>query len=173
MTEQNQTQNQTTPPTSESVPDSAALQAEVEKWKALSRTNEKRWNETSTELDQFKKASMSDQDKALEAARTEARNAALSEVATSLVEAEIRAQSAGAGISVPTEYLDFSRFLTDEGKADTGKVKTFVDSLPKPSTRPVFPKIQGGTSHSQPGSTQPTSMDPTELADLIAGGRFI
>ncbi|MCX5201492.1 hypothetical protein OG897_08505 [Streptomyces sp. NBC_00237] len=162
-----------TPPAPEPVPDAVALQAEVEKWKALSRTNEKRWNESSAELDTLKKAGMSDQEKALETARAETRTATLSEVATSLVEAEIRAQSASAGVTAPTEYLDLTRFLAKDGKADADKVKTFIASLPKPDVHPPFPQIQGGTGHSQPGGTPFTSMDPNELADLIAGGRFI
>ncbi|MFJ9900257.1 hypothetical protein ACIQPR_43705 [Streptomyces sp. NPDC091280] len=157
-----------TPPT----PSVEDLQAEVDKWKALSRTNEKRWNEASAELDTFRQAQMTEQEKAIEAAKAEARNAALSEVGTSLVEAEIRAQAATAGVTVPTEYLDLNRFLGENGRADADKVKSFISSLPKPSADPDFPQLMG-TGHHQAGGNVISSMDPNELADFIAGGKFI
>src|SRR5690349_21563830 len=77
------------------------LQAEVDKWKALSRTNEQRWKDASAERDQFKQASMTDAEKALEAARAEGQNSALSEVGTRLAEAELRALAASAGVDLP------------------------------------------------------------------------
>ncbi|MCX4685465.1 hypothetical protein OG401_14275 [Kitasatospora purpeofusca] len=145
---------------------------EVEKWKALSRQNEQRWKTASKELEDLKAAAMSDQEKALADARTEGRQAALSEVGTSLAKAEIRVQAATAGVTVPTEYLDLNRFLAEDGQADAEKVKSFIETLPKPSIEPAFPELQGAGYHRGAGSTV-TSMDPSELADLIAGGRFI
>ncbi|MFB8199399.1 hypothetical protein [Kitasatospora purpeofusca] len=157
----------TTPP--ETPPADAA---EVEKWKALSRQNETRWKAASKELEDLKAAQMSDADKALADARAEGRKAALSEVGTSLVQAEIRAQAATAGVTVATDYLDLGRFLAADGQADPEKVKGYIESLPKPSTEPKFPDLQGAGYHRGAGPGV-TSMDPTELADLIAGGRFL
>lgn len=148
------------------------LQTEVDKWKALSRTNEKRWNDASAELDTFRQSQMSEQERAIEAAKAEARKAALSEVGTSLVEAEIRAQAATAGVTVPTDYLDLNRFLSEDGRADGDKVKAFISSLPQPNTAPEFPQLQGAGHHRGSGGDIST-MDPNELADIIAGGSFI
>ncbi|WP_055523436.1 hypothetical protein [Streptomyces graminilatus] len=149
-----------------------SLQAEVDKWKALSRTNEKRWNEASTELDTFRQAQMTEQEKAIEAAKAEARTAALSEVGTSLVAAEIRAQAATAGVTVSTEFLDLNRFLGENGRADGDKVKSFISSLPKPTANPEFPQLMGA-GHHQAGGNDISTMDPNELADIIANGSFI
>ncbi|WP_043470322.1 hypothetical protein [Kitasatospora sp. MBT66] len=157
----------TTPP--ETLPADAP---EVEKWKALSRQNEQRWKTASKELEDLKAAQLSDADKALADARAEGRKSALSEVGTSLVQAEIRAQAATAGVSVSTDYLDLNRFLADDGRADAEKVKGYIESLPKPSTEPKFPELQGAGYH-RGGGPGVTSMDPSELADLIAGGRFL
>jgi hypothetical protein len=170
--EQNPKVTDSEKPDSPPAPTVESLQAEVDKWKALSRTNEKRWNEASTELDTFRQSQMTEQEKAIEAAKTEARNAALSEVGTSLVEAEIRAQAASAGVTVPTEYLDLNRFLGENGRADADKVKSFISSLPKPTASPEFPQLMGA-GHHKAGGNDISTMDPNELADIIAGGSFL
>ncbi|MFG3582568.1 hypothetical protein [Streptomyces sp. NPDC047990] len=162
-----------TPATGPETPTIESLTADVEKWKALSRTNEKRWNEASSELDKARQSQMTDQEKAIEAAKAEARKAALSEVGTSLVEAEIRAQAATAGVQTPgLEFLDLARFLAEDGKADATKVKSFIDSLPKAAPSTEFPQLEGA-GHHKGGNGGISTMDPNELADLIAGGSFI
>ncbi|MFD7336660.1 hypothetical protein ACFV98_11735 [Streptomyces violascens] len=146
--------------------------AELEKWKRMSRENEKRWKQASKELEDIRHAQMTDQEKALEAARAEARQAALAEVGTSLVEAEIRAQATAAGVTVPTSYLDLTTFLAEDGRADREQVAALIDSLQKPPAQPEFPQLMG-TGHHRPGGNDISSMDPSELADFIAGGSFI
>ncbi len=145
-----------------------------EKWKALSRANEAKWKAATKELDELKKAQMTDQEKALESAREEARKAALSEVGTKLAKAEIRVQASKAGLNVPTDYLDLNRFLSEDGEADTEKVKAFVASLAQnaPKGPASFPELEG-VGHHKSTKNDITSMDPTELADLIANGTFI
>ncbi|MFJ4093450.1 hypothetical protein ACIPYS_17870 [Kitasatospora sp. NPDC089913] len=171
MTETSSTSEPTTPTTPPETPP-ADQAVEAEKWKALSRQNEQRWKTASKELEDLKAANMTDQEKALADARAEGRQSALSEVGISLVQAEIRAQAATAGVIVSTDYLDLGRFLADDGQADAEKVKGYIDSLPKPSTEPTFPELQGAGYHRGTGGGI-TSMDPSELADLIAGGRFL
>ncbi|MGW2539323.1 hypothetical protein ACWC5I_00225 [Kitasatospora sp. NPDC001574] len=173
MSETAPTSEPTTPATPpETTPATPPETPPAEKWKALSRQNEQRWKAASKELEDLKAAAMSDQEKALADARAEGRKSALSEVGTSLVQAEIRAQAATVGVSVSTEYLDLGRFLADDGRADAEKVKGYIESLPKPSTEPKFPELQGAGYHRSAGPGV-TSMDPNELADLIAGGRFL
>lgn len=119
--------------------DAAALQAEVDKWKNLSRQNEKNYNEARTELAGLKQSSMTDAEKAIEAAKTEARNAALSEVGERLVSAELRVQAATAGVTLPgAEFLNLRAFVGTDGSPNADQIKTFVASLPKPSTSPEF-----------------------------------
>src|SRR5262245_58543130 len=105
---------------------------ELEKWKRLSRENEKRWKQASKELEGIRHAQMTDQEKAIESAKAEARKAARAELGISLVEAEIRAQAAAAGVSVLTDYLDLSRFVAEDGRADRERVSELIASLPKP-----------------------------------------
>ncbi|MCM1967802.1 hypothetical protein [Streptomyces sp. G1] len=150
-----------------------APSADAERWKALSRENEKRWKQTAAELDRLRQAQMTEQEKVLAQARHEARQDALSELGTTLAEAEIRAQAASAGVSAPTDYLDLSRFLGDDGRADPEKVSAFISSLPKPThPQPEFPQLVG-TGHHRAGDAPVTTLDPNELADIITGGAHI
>ncbi|MFF9481400.1 hypothetical protein [Streptomyces sp. NPDC014733] len=145
---------------------------DVEKWRRLSRENEKRWKQASKELDEMRRSQMTEQEKAIEAAKEQARKATLSEVGTSLVEAEIRVQAASAGVTAPTDYLDLARFVADDGRADQEKVKEFIASLPKPQETPEFPQLMGAGYH-RGGNSRFSSMDPNELANFIAGDSFI
>ncbi|GAA4071282.1 hypothetical protein [Streptomyces hundungensis] len=159
------------PPAPET-PADAGPADELEKWKRLSRENEKRWKQASKELEGIRQAQMTEQEKAIESAKAEARKAALAELGTSLVEAEIRAQAAAAGVTVPTDYLDLSRLVAEDGRADRGRVSELIASLPKAETQPEFPQLMGTGYHRSDGSDI-SSMDPNELADFIAGGSFI
>jgi hypothetical protein len=131
---QNDQNNETAPTTLEEA--LAALDAErqnVSKWKGLSRTNEDRYKEVSQERDQLKQATLTDTEKALEQARQEARNAALSEVGSDLVSAEMRVQAASAGVQLPdTQFLNLNSFMGTDGRPNADAIKTFVSSLPKP-----------------------------------------
>ena len=126
--------NETTPTTLEEA--LALLDAERQnssKWKGLSRTNEDRWKGVSTELEQIKTSQMTDTEKAIEQAKQEARNAALSEVGTDLVSAEMRVQASAAGVQLPdTQFLNLNSFLGSDGRPNAEAIQTFVSSLPKP-----------------------------------------
>ncbi|MFJ2114151.1 hypothetical protein ACIOEX_20065 [Streptomyces sp. NPDC087850] len=145
-------------------PDSA------DKWKALSRENERKWKQTSKELEDLQAAQLTDQEKALEAAKEYGRKAAFSELAPKLTTAEIRVQAAKAGVSASLDYLDLNHFMGEDGQPDSEKVKAYIATLAPPA--PQFAQLATLGQH-QPASTGITTMDPTELADLIAGGTFI
>lgn len=109
-----------------------SLRAEVDKWKSL-------WKDASAERDQLKNTGMSDADKAIEAARAEARNAVLSEYGTRLADAELRAQAAKAGVGLPSaEFLNMAAFVGDDGSVNSDVIGSFISSLPKPDTGPEF-----------------------------------
>ncbi|MFF5371344.1 hypothetical protein [Streptomyces sp. NPDC013187] len=182
---QNAPQTPATPPvppvTPPATPDAETLQAEVEKWKNLSRTNEKRWNDTSAELQKLKDASMTDAEKAIEKAKEEARNAALSEVGTRLVDAELRVQAATAGVTLPRpEFLNTSAFLGTDGVVNTEAIKAFVESLPKPSNSPEFAQgiglgrqgDSGSYAAGQIGRDALSRMSPQEISAARKAGKL-
>jgi hypothetical protein len=160
------------PPTNP--PDDTDWKAEAEKWKAASRKHEQRAKDNADkakQYDELKRAQMSeqekaaeDQKKAVETARSEgaaeAKAAAGREFGSRLVDAEIRAATAGRmsdeqrGALI--EGLDRARFLTDAGEVDAGKVKKFVDAV-APVVAP--PPATGGARMGQgrqAGSNTPT-----------------
>lgn len=149
----------------------AELTADRDKWQALSRKNEDNFKAASKERDELKSSQMTDAEKALEEARTEGRNSALSEVGMDLVNAEMAIQAATAGVALPdTQYLNMKGFLGENGRPNKEAVKTFVESLPK--AKEEFPNLQGAGKQSG-GVSEVTTMDPSELADLISDGSFI
>lgn len=160
-----------TPPPSSDPVSAVESGSELEKWRALSRENEKRWKTASRELEELRQEQMTDQEKAVAQARADARREAISELATSLTEAEIRAQAASAGVTVKTEYLDLDRFLGEDGRPDTELVAQFVAGHTPASVQPEFPRLMGAGYHRGNGGT--TSMDPDELVNLITGGKII
>lgn len=166
-----QTEQQTAPTVEE-------LQAEVDKWKALSRKNETRFKETSAELDQFRQEHMSDAEKAIEAAKAEGRTSALAEVGTRLAEAELRAQAASAGVDLPSaDFLNMNRFLGSDGSVDEAAVTAFVSSLPKPAGAPAFRQDIGLGRQGAPAAGQLTREDlsrmtPSEINAARKEGKF-
>lgn len=138
------------------------------RWKAMSKKNEDNFKAASKERDDLKASSMTDAEKALEQARTEGRNSALSEVGTDLVNAEMAIQAVAAGVTLPpAEYLNVSKFLGDDGRPNKDAVKSFVESLPK--AKAEFAPLQGAGKQTG-GAPEINSMDPKELADFITDG---
>ncbi|MFH8346780.1 hypothetical protein [Streptomyces sp. NPDC018045] len=171
-----ETPNET--PASDSTHDIAALQAEVEKWKAMSRKNEDRFKAASLELEGTRRSSLGDHEKALEAARTEARQAVAAEFSTRLAEAELRAQAAKAGVELPgVEYLNVAGFVSDDGGVNADLVTSFVSSLPKPAAGPEFAQglglgRQGGTAVPQLTREHMARMTPAQITAAKKAGKF-
>jgi hypothetical protein len=145
------------------------LAAEVEKWKAASRKHEDRAKanaKAAQELDEFRRQSMTDQEKAVADAVTAARAEAFAEVGTKVAAAELRAAAAGRmgdeQIEVLLEGLNLARFLGDTGDVDRDAVRTFVDSIAPADQQPTrFDIGQGARS----GGHKPLNGDPL-LEDL-------
>ncbi|MGK5496385.1 hypothetical protein [Streptomyces sp. URMC 125] len=147
------------------------LQAEVDKWKALSRTNEKRWHDASSEVEKLRQAQMTDAERALEQARTEGRQSALSEVGARLVDAELRAQAATAGVQLPpAEFINTAKFLNEDGTPNSELISQFVSSIPKPTAGPEFSQDIGLGRQGSPIAGQLTREDLSRMtpAEIVA-----
>lgn len=107
--------------------------AEADKWKALARKHEAESKKNAKALEDARKASMSETEKAIADAKDEGRREATLSTGAKLVDAEIRAVAAGrmtdAQRTTLLEGLDRSLFLTDDGDVDTDKVARFVDGI--------------------------------------------
>ncbi|WP_050512112.1 hypothetical protein [Streptomyces rimosus] len=142
------------------------LKAEVDKWRAMSRKNEKSFKDASRELDQARQAAMSDQDKALEQARQEARTSALAEAGERIAMAELRAQAAQNGVSLPgAEFLNLRRFVDADGSADAEAITAFVSALPTTNPAPAY-RQDLGLGRQQSGSAG--QLTRTDLARMNA-----
>ena len=126
------------PDTGDQTPD---LTAEVDKWKALAKKHEARAKDNAKaaqELEEFRKQSMSETEKAIEQARTEGRREALTEAGAKIAAAELRAAATGR---MTTEQLDtlveginLARFVDEDGEVDRDAVVKFVDGIAPPPT---------------------------------------
>lgn len=155
------------PPQDPPVEPPADPSAEAEKWKALARKHEDRAKANATaaaELERLRRSQMSDQEKAVDAAKVQARAEVLREVGGSLVAAEVRATAAGRlspeQIDALVDGIDATRFVDADGKVDTAKVSTFVDGLAgKPGTGGTNGKTPDMGQGRRPSSTDKPSVD--------------
>ncbi|MER6102392.1 hypothetical protein ABT115_08695 [Streptomyces sp. NPDC001832] len=164
--------NEGNPQTPPAGPTLEEVIADRDRWKALSRQNETNYNTSRTELQQLQ----TDQQAAIEAARTEGRTSALGEVSTELVTAELRLQAVGAGAELPDlSFLDLSRFTGDDSRPNGEAVKSFIESLPKKQANSGagFPQIAGAGHNKGGNGGEFSSINPNDLADYIAGGAFL
>jgi hypothetical protein len=121
--------------------DTTDWKAEAEKFKSLARKHEDRAKanaQAQKELDDLRKASMTDLEKAIADATTKARTDTLTEVGGKLAIAEIRAAAAGRlgdqQFTALLEGVDPTRFLNVDGDVDTDRVKQFVEGIaPQPT----------------------------------------
>lgn len=132
----------------------AALQAELDKWKALSKKHEDRAKANAAaakELETFRKASMTEQEQAVEAAREEGRRQAMQEASAGRVEDALRAAAAGRlDADALIENVDRTRFLTEDGQPDREAIAAWVDRIaPKDDGTPKVPDLGQGTRPSQ------------------------
>lgn len=116
---------------SDDTPDVETLTAEVAKWKELSRKNEERAKanaKAATELEALRAQSMTDQERAVAEARSEARAAAIAEVGKDRAADAIRAAAAGRPVDVEAlvEGIDPARFLGDDGAPDRDAIDQWV-----------------------------------------------
>lgn len=154
--------------------------AEAEKWQALARKHEDRAKtnaEKAKGYDELKKSQMTEQEKAVDEAKAQARTEAIRESAPRLVSAEFRAVSAGRltpeQVAELIEDLDMTKYLTDSGEVDIERVTKKVDALaPKGDGKPVFPDMGQGRRTAATTPLDPRAADLAQIeADLAAGRR--
>ncbi len=159
-------------PEPEGTPDTGVdLAAEVEKWKAQARKHEDRAKANAAaakELEQVRQASMSDLEKAVAVARTEATTEALRTVGARLVDAEVRVAAAGRSVDVDAllEGLDRSRFVGDDGEPDRKAIAAWVDRIAPPPAEgagrpPGSPDLGQGVRN---GGAMALNGDPLEAS---------
>lgn len=127
--------------------DSTDWKAEAEKWQSLARKHEDRAKANAgaaKELDEFRRQSMSEQERAIEAARAEGRAEAAAQLGGRLAEAEFRAVAAGRmsddQLSTLLEGVNLARFVGENGEIDRAAVARFVDGIaPKQQDEPKVP----------------------------------
>lgn len=102
-----------------------ALDAE----RARARNAEKQAKSLQKELDELRQASMSEQEKAVEAAKAAGRAEAVLESGKRLARAELRAQGSEKGLDVTAliEDVDLSKFVGADGEPDEQAISKAVD----------------------------------------------
>jgi hypothetical protein len=150
------------------------LGQQVEYWKAQSRKHEQGvksmsdYNDLKAKAEQLAaltEASKSEQEKAIDAAAKEAREATLKEVGSRLVDAQFTVAAAGRmdseRLAALLEGVDRTRFMKDDGSADADKVKAFVDSV-APAAKQQQERHEFGQGSRQ-GATVPSVEAGAEL----------
>lgn len=139
--------------------------AEAEKWKALARKHEteaskameraKSNSNASKELDQLRKASMTEQEKAVAQAREDASRETALRYGGRVVDAEVKAAAAAHNLSEKQVAallagLDRGQFVGDDGEPDVKSITEWVaDVAPPPPARPGFPDLGQGARGGQ------------------------
>lgn len=174
-----------TPPADNGYPANTPLaemsaEQQVAYWKAQSRKHENtakaradydELREKASQYDALVAASQTDQERAVAAARQEARAEAIQSVAPRLVSAEFRAAAKGVltaeQVTTLLEDLDLSKYLTDKGEVDVERIEKKVLA---------FAPTDGGKSGGAPdlgqGRRNPATVSGREAGLAEAQKRF-
>lgn len=123
------------------------LSSEVEKWKNLSRKNEaqaKANAQAAKELEELKKASLTDQERLIESTRAETAQAIRKEFAGKLAEAELKSALTGKVLEGNAILsFDKSSFIDENGDVDSAAISAWVEAHTKPADAPLPDLGQG------------------------------
>lgn len=122
----------------------AAAQAEVGKWKALSRKNEDKAKATAKDLKAFedwKASQLSDSERAIEEAKAAARAEVVAEYSGKLARTAFLGAAAGRleNAYAVLSRLDVAQFLCDDGEVDQNAIAEFLDSIAPAAKAPETP----------------------------------
>jgi len=140
-------QEQPDQPTPEAKPDETDWKAEARKWEARSKENSTKVRE----LDQQRRAVMTDAERAVTEAEERGRTAAVSEFGRELAQERFDALAGRRNPDFDTaralEFVDLGKFLGDDGRPDAAAIKAAVERLvPEPAGGP--PSFDGGSRKS-------------------------
>lgn len=169
--------DQTTDPVT--APDTAASDDGTD-WKQMARKHEREAKKARTEIEELRKASMTDNERAIAEAKAEGRAEAMRETAGMTATAQFRAAVAEAGLSLgdAVDLIDTGKFIGDDGRIDSDGITAAVAKLsaiaPKPQTKPQAPVGAMGTP-SAPGQLTRDdlkSMPPEAIVAAKAAGQL-
>ena len=157
------------------------LQAEIDKWKSLSRKNEQQAKSNMAavkELEEIKKSQLSDTEKLIEQTKEETAQSVRREFSAKLVDAELksalqnRVMDAGALLT-----FDKASFIQDDGNIDSDAIQSWVEANSKATDTPA-PDLGQGTRGKNPSKAQIRSreelsnMNPAEILQARNEGRL-
>lgn len=113
------------------------------------RDAERAHKAATAELEKLRQQSMTEQEKAVAAARAEGLAEGTRNAGVRLVDAEVRAAAAGRGVDTDAllEGLDRHKFLGDEGEPDRDAITAYIDRIAPASEEPQpagFPSLEQG-----------------------------
>jgi uncharacterized membrane-anchored protein YjiN (DUF445 family) len=157
------------------------LQAEVDKWKSLSRKNEQQAKANmaaAKELEEIKKSQLSDTERLIAETKEQTALSVRKEFAGKLVDAELKSQlngrllDAGALLS-----FDKSSFIDDDGNINSEAIQSWVEAHSKTTDIPA-PDLAQGARGNNPSKAQIRSRDelqnmsPAEILQARKEGRL-
>lgn len=119
--------------------DGTDWEAEAKKWEKRAKEN----RNATEKLAKLEAAAMSEQEKAVAAAKEEGSAEALKKVGVKLATAELRLAAQGKGVDLTkvSKYIDVKQFVDDEGEVDVKAIKAAVADFAE-----IAPKQQPGKS---------------------------
>ncbi|MBG0830521.1 hypothetical protein HS041_22425 [Planomonospora sp. ID67723] len=167
---------QGTPPTEQPAAPTAAPPAQETgtDWVAEARKWEKRAKENSKaaeELEKLKTEAMSEQEKAVAAARKEGETSAIVKAGQRVARAEFKAAVAAKGLDLgeALDLIDTTKFVDDKGDVDEAEIKKAVGKLAKVAA-PKAPSSSGGDFGGGNGGGQTPKGLREQIAEAEAKG---
>lgn len=153
MTDQPATTPDTPPADPEETPATPTAEDIAKLQRALSRERSEN-KSLSSQISKLKTSSMTEQEKAVAAAKEEGAKEAVIKAGKRLAAAEFRAAAAGrlADPSAAIDYLDMARFVGDDGEIDTKAINAAVEKLAAASGNgaPQLPVLPQGPRGEKP-----------------------
>jgi hypothetical protein len=127
-------------------------------WKAEARKHERRAKQVAAELEELRKAQMSDGERAVAEAEERGRLSARTEVVRTAAVAELRASAAEAGVKLGAlvDLIDVGRLVTDDGQVDSDAVAAVVKQLADQGQQQTLPPAGPPPGPRGGGDPQPT-----------------
>lgn len=157
------------------------LQAEVDKWKSLSRKNEQQAKANlaaAKELEEIKKSQLTETEKLIEQTKEETALSVRREFASKLVDAELKSQLTGKVLDAGALLsFDKSSFILDDGNIDSEAIQSWVEAHSNTTETPA-PDLGQGSRGKNPSKAQIRSRDelsnmtPAEILQARQEGRL-